>query len=874
MSEKKSEQVQRLLLSEQEITPNQANFDIKYYALDLIPNPTTSILIGTVKVVGEVLSTSLDHIELNFWDDMIITDLYSTKAPESILSYTRNNDILSIDLDAIYAQGEQFNLVIAYIGHPQNSPYYSFDFDVYNNRPIIWTLSQPYGARAWWPCKDVPSDKADSVDIRITIPNGFIAASNGKLRETAIEGSNTTYWWHEQYPIVPYLVSLAIYPYTVYSDWYIYGDNDSMEVQFYVFPDHYNLVQENYAKTVAMIEYYSEVFGQYPFIKEKYGHAEFIWGGGMEHQTITSLGGWSESLIAHELAHQWWGDMVTCNSFNHIWLNEGFATYCEALWFEHIYGQGVANDYQMDYNLYLGSGTVYVEDPLNENIFDVGLSYNKGSWILHMLRYVVGDDVFFNILKTYYESSHQYGTVTTEEFQIICEQLWGKSLDKFFHQWIYEEYFPRFSYSWEWNHNGDFYDIQLDIRQAQTNHIFWIPMDVTVTTVTEETTFVILDSLQSQSFQLSVPSEPKNIELDRDNWVLKLIEDNITDPTFDKGILLVNGVSFDTYGAEIFNAYTQHAFWGDFPISFWDCFDTPTGGYPATLPDPLGHGRIPSDILKQFSSVIWIGNNYGGDLDCWYHTAIMSYINTGGNMILITRRGQDFINYEMQQYLGMNWAEGSINEIQNCISTFPGLQNINLSGIQNYIAVFDTTLLNEQSTVLFTDTSSFDTHRGLGVWSNPQTNGKYRTEGGQFILINGRPYRFNSSQLRVNIEYILENFFAEQKSTKIAESATDILPKIYKLNQNYPNPFNPSTTISYQLPVNSKVDLSVYNILGQKVVTLISERQPAGYHTIDWNASAFASGVYYYRLKIKDSSGSDSISGKAFIDTKKLVLLR
>ena len=154
-------------------------------------------------------------MELNFWDGMAISDIHRSDSPEEQLSYTHHSDLLSISLDSVYAQGEEIRVVIAYNGQPQYSQYASFRFDSYAGEPLMWSFSEPFGARAWWPCKDVPSDKADSVDIKVTVPNKFIVASNGTLREEKINGDLTTYWWHEQYPIVTYLVSVAIYPYTV-----------------------------------------------------------------------------------------------------------------------------------------------------------------------------------------------------------------------------------------------------------------------------------------------------------------------------------------------------------------------------------------------------------------------------------------------------------------------------------------------------------------------------------------------------------------------------------------------------------------------------------------------------------------------------------
>jgi len=855
----------QIRLSELQATANQEAYNITYYSLDLRPNPKTLILTGGVEIVGNVADASIDHIELNFWSGMNITDIHITENPDVQLYYTHNDDLLSIGLDRVYLYGEEFRVFIGYYGDPQNSPYGSFDFGVHNDQPMIWTLSQPFGARAWWPCKDVPSDKADSVDVRVTVPQELIVASNGSLREKINQGNETTYWWHEQYPIVTYLVFLGIYPYSVYYDDYLYNnDTDTMKIHFYMFPENEDEIVVLNNKTKEMMGLFADLFGEYPFVEEKYGHADFLGNGAMEHQTCSSFGFWNEWVFAHELAHQWWGDFVTCENFNHIWLNEGFATYSEALWYEHLNGPGTASYYQLTANLYLGPGTVYVEDPQNDNIFDGGLSYSKGSWVLHMLRHVVGDSIFSEILQTYYGSEQfQFGTATTEEFQNLCEQISSIKLEKFFHQWIYEEYYPQYVVNWNWEQNGPSFDIELEIRQQQSNHYFWMPIDVTVNTTEGEFTFIVWDSLESQNFHISVSSEPSALQIDKNNWILKTVQEEIKDPTFDKGILLVNGVDIDIYEASIRDAYESKAFWGDFPISFWDCFNPPEGGYPSTLPSPLGHGKVPTDVLGSFSTVIWIGNNFQGDISSWYQTSILPYVKAGGNLMLMTRHGQDFINEEMRDYLGITWVENTTNTIGNCISDFQGLVSMEFTDSQSLNAVFGLNFLDDESTLLFKETTTFNEERALGVWKKPSIGGNYRPDGGQLVFISGRPYRYKNSEMRINSEYILENFFFESKIVGIDEMVHLTSPGNFDLNQNYPNPFNPKTIINYELPTTLIVDLSIYNVLGQKVVTLVSEKQKAGFHRVEWDASDLPSGIYYYRI----NTGN-------FQDVKKMILLK
>ncbi|MGD8306302.1 MAG: M1 family aminopeptidase [Ignavibacteria bacterium] len=858
MAQEKAKHYEQLLLAEQQMTSNQEAYDVKYYSLDLIPNPATSVLNGVVEIVVEVLTPTLNQVELNFWDGMSITEIYDSNFPAAQLNYNRSNDLLVIDLNHQYLQGEQFGIKVAYNGRPQESQYYSFFFSMYDGEPMIWTISSVFGARAWWPCKDIPSDKPDSVDIHVTVPDNFIVASNGALRQTTTAGNNSIYWWHEKYPIATYLVFLSIYPYDVHYDNYLYNnDSDTMQIHFYSFPGNYDQYYQINEKVKNMISCYADLFGEYPFVDEKYGQADFLWGGGMEHQTCTSYGTWNESLFAHEIAHQWWGDMITCDNFQHIWLNEGFASYAEALWFEYAYPQFTASHYQTTYQMYLGPGTVIVENPEFENIFDSGLSYNKGSWVLHMLRHIVGDGVFFNILQAYYNSpEHKYGTATTEDFQLLCEQLSGMDLGKFFHQWIYEEGYPQYFHFWDWNQTGSDYEINLEIRQEQSNYIFWMPIDVTVTTVSGETTFVVWDSLQSQLFQLTVSSEPINIELDKDDWILKTIRETFTNPTFDNGILLVNGVSFDVYGSEIRDAYENRAFWGSSEISFWDCFDTPQDGYPSTLPEPIGHGKISAETLGLFSTVIWVGNNYAGDLGRWQQAAILPYLEAGGNVILLTRKGRDYISTELQQYLGITWAEGVLNNIQNCAAVYQGLNNMSITGQQSSNALFETTLSSNESVLLFNETSSYTVPRGIGVWRKPAGGGTYNDNGGNLVFISGRPYRYNSNQLRNNIEFIFENFLGET-------SSSGLFPKGFILYQNFPNPFNPTTTISYRILEMNFITLELFDVLGNKLTTLVNEEKSTGFYNAEFDGRSLSSGVYFYKLQVGN-----------FSQTKKMVLMK
>jgi len=840
-----------LLAAEAAKTLNQAQYDVHHYDLDLDLDPAAHVLTGTVTVTAEVTGSAISAMDLNLTLNMAVS---VATAGGSNVTTSRSGAVLTVNLDRTYTTGETVVVAVTYSGNPAGG---AFGWDSFGGQHMIWTLSEPYGARNWWPCKDLNSDKADSVDIRVTVPDNLIVASNGLMVSDVDNGATRTFHWKSNYPIATYLVSLAIHPYTRYSDWYSpQGGGDPMEVQYFIYPDHVGWVEPTYDLTVPMIDVFAQAYGEYPFVDEKYGHAEFTWGGGMEHQTLTSMGGWSEDLISHELAHQWWGDMVTCEDFGHIWLNEGFATWSEAYWAEQYYDFARYQQY-MDYASYYGPGTIFVEDPLTENIFDGNLSYNKGSWIVHMLRGVLGDADFFAGLALY-RANHLYGSATTEQLQSALETVSGRDLTAFFQQWIYGEYFPIYSYGWVTGPQPG--EITVTITQEQINTgLFTMPIRLRVNTTGGSMDFKVENSQAVEDHVLTVTGTVANVELDPDRWILRQVRTEVTDPTFDQGILLVNGVHWDTYGAEISTAYADSAFWGDNPITFWDVFPEPGGGYPANLPAPIGHDAVPADILGGFSTVIWIGNNYNGDLAKWAETPIGSYLEAGGNLLLMTRLSKAFLDGDLTDYLGVTWEEEAAG-LGNCVAMAQGLVDIPFIGTQSWNDVY-LTGVGSESTLLFTDTAGFSSVRGTGVWASPAGGGAFRDTGGQLVHLAGRPYRMNHDVLRKNVEFILENYLDEpftQISAVPGGNSVQRVPAI--LGQNVPNPFNPATTISFNLAAPGPVRLSVYDISGRLVRTLVDDGEAtAGDHETVWNGldqsgRAVAAGVYFYNLKTEGYS--------------------
>ena len=507
------------------LNQNQEKIDIKFYELNLDIDFNSSRIHGSLTVNGVIGNIYPDFIELDLYDNMTVDSILQNNIP---ILYLHENDMLKIPLSDITLDDENlFSLTIFYQGTPDHCGAGGFKFDEHQNIGHVWTLSEAYCARSWWPCKDDPSDKADSVNIIISVPlePAYIVASNGLLSSTTINNNKKTYFWKERYPITTYLVSLAIYPYTKWVDQYVSPiSSDTMLIEHYVFPDRYEASYPNYSLTKDMLSFFSELFGEYPFISEKYGHADFTWGGGMEHQTLSSMGSFSQNLMVHELGHSWWGNLITCKTFNDIWLNEGFARYCQALWAEHMYGREAYFDF-MNNHAYYGAGTIYVENPSsNSQIFSAGLSYNKASWVLHMLRHKVGETMFFDILKSYASNdSLSYNAASTSDFQKVCEDISGLDFEQFFQQWIYGEKYPKYELSW-WHEGNGIYNVKID--QVQSYNFFSMPIDLKFSgsagPMLVDTTIVIENNNSSQLYEFSgFNFLVENVMLDPENWILK-----------------------------------------------------------------------------------------------------------------------------------------------------------------------------------------------------------------------------------------------------------------------------------------------------------------------------------------------------------------
>jgi aminopeptidase N len=506
---------------------SDSNLNVVYYKLSLSVKSNPDYLYGEVTISSECLSDNISDIFYDFSNNMTVD---SVCKENSKLVFQHNDNKVFISLPDSVNSGQMITIKIFYGGVPFPTGFGSFIFGTHgNNEPAIWTLSEPYGAADWFPCKNVPGDKADSSDVWINCADNLNAVSNGTLTGIDILGNGThTFKWHNSYPIVNYVISLAVSNYAQYNDYFRYSQSDSMQIVNYIYPENLGELKPQLDKTPEMLELFSQKFGLYPFIKEKYGHAEFGRIAGMENQTISSMGVFNDNIMAHELGHQWFGDKITCRDWQNIWLNEGFATYTEAVYEEAVSGKAAYDEFiksKMSFSK-TATGTIYVQDVNNINeIFSGNRSYAKGCVVLHMLRGITGDSVFFNILKTYAaHPAFAYKNAVTQDFKLISESVYGADLSYFFNEWIYGENYPKYNVSWNYEAvNSDQYKVYVNVAQ-ETNTFpvfFTMPLQIKIFTAMYDTTYTVFSNAQSQTFEFTVNSIPLSFKIDPENLILK-----------------------------------------------------------------------------------------------------------------------------------------------------------------------------------------------------------------------------------------------------------------------------------------------------------------------------------------------------------------
>lgn len=508
-----------------QVNPNTLNYDITYHKLEFTINPSVKFITGKVTTTYTALS-NMGTITFDFANSLTVS---SVKKGAANLTFVENsNNELIITLPASQLAGTSATVEINYSGVPPSNGFDSFVQSTHNGTPIIWTLSEPFGARDWWPCKQDLNDKINSIDVFITAPSQYTSVSNGIETTTpVIVGANKTTHFHHGYPIPAYLIAIACTNYTVYNQTAGTAPNEFPIIN-YVYPEDLADFQPQMGETPAIMDLYETLFELYPFRTEKYGHAQFGWGGGMEHTTVSFMANFDRQLIAHELGHQWFGDKVTCGSWNDIWLNEGFATYLAALVVENFDGPDAYISEKTGMVNYITSsptGNVYLTDTQATNvnrIFSSRLSYNKGAMVLEMLRFKMGDTAFFQAVRNYLADPNlAYKYAVTANLQTHLEAVYGQSLSEFFNDWIYKQGYPTYTISAQnWGSGQAKFTINQTQSDASVSY-FEMPVPVRVYGASgQQADLVLENTFNGQEIVMAVPFPIASVEFDPEKHII------------------------------------------------------------------------------------------------------------------------------------------------------------------------------------------------------------------------------------------------------------------------------------------------------------------------------------------------------------------
>ena len=527
------------------VNPNTLNYDITYHKLEFNLDPADHYISGTITTTYTAV-TAMNTITFDLANQLTVSSV--TKNGVS-LPYVQNAaDELVITLPSTQAAGTSATVEVTYSGPPATGEQ-AFVATEHNGVPVVWTLSEPFGARDWWPCKQDLNDKIDSIDVMITAPSQYVSVSNGVVWNEVVNGGFKTTHYHHGYPIPAYLVAIAVTNYQIYNQQAGLGTPESpyFPIINYMYPETATANQASLAVTPTIMNLYESLFGPYPFRNEKYGHAQYSGGGGMEHTTVSFMtaggsGGYSRGLIAHEMGHQWFGDKVTCGTWKDIWLNEGFAEYLSGLVVENLDGEASFINWKngkINNITSQAGGAVYLTETESQDvgrIFSSRLSYNKGAMVANMLRFKLGDDLFFQGMQNYLNAPGlAYGYAVTPDLQAQLESVSGMELDEFFNEWIYKQGYPMYDITAENIGSGQ---ARITINQS-SSHIsvpfFEMPVPIRLSGSFGQQMDIVLDNTtDGQIFIVDVPFTVTNLVFDPEkNIISKNNEVSLGTPVLD-----------------------------------------------------------------------------------------------------------------------------------------------------------------------------------------------------------------------------------------------------------------------------------------------------------------------------------------------------
>ena len=512
------------------------DYDITFYFLDIEVSNTTTFVSGNVTInAGAVVL--LDTFAFELLEVMEVDSFFMNGVKYE--TYFREGDNVLVPVAEI-PSGQSFSVQIFYQGNSGTTGFLSGLHKNYSekyDKHMVYSLSEPFGAKSWFPVKQDLEDKADSCWVFLTTGSENMAGAQGLLTNTVDLGNGKTrYEWKSNYPIDYYLISFAV---TDYMEYNIYAypeamNGDSILIQNYIYNDPQCLANNKNGMdaTAEMIEVFSDLFSLYPFHEEKYGHCLTQLGGGMEHQTMTTIGNFGFDLVAHELGHMWFGDNITCATWSDIWINEGFATYSNYLAQEYIHGWDAGKTFitgAQNSAMSQPGGSVYIpEDQITQEnqwrIFNGRLSYNKGAAIIHMLRHEIQDDeLFFDVLRTY-QTSFKDSTATGDDFKNVAENVTGMDFDQFFDQWYYGQGYPNYDLVYYMD-EGTFHLTATQTSSSPVTTLFKMLMEYRLNFDDGSDTIVKFEQTDNVNiFSVYTGKYVTSIDVDPEAWTMEKID--------------------------------------------------------------------------------------------------------------------------------------------------------------------------------------------------------------------------------------------------------------------------------------------------------------------------------------------------------------
>ncbi|MBS1783096.1 MAG: T9SS type A sorting domain-containing protein [Bacteroidetes bacterium] len=509
------------------------DYDVQYVKLDLKVSNVSTAIAGSATTIAKVVAPFLMDYFFELSNQLTIDSALVNG--QKLMAVSVAPYVWRVSLPTGLTQNSIFYVNIYYHGSPSGGTGFFTNgllqqTDGIYGVSVTHTVSAAIHSRDWWPCKQSLTDKIDSADIWITVPNGLKVAGNGLLKNITAQPTGNRYEWASRYPADYYLLSFAVAPYTEYNyQMHFSGSTDSMLIQNYLYnvPSILQQHQGQLDSLAQLINYFSSLFGRYPFYKEKFGVCMTPLAGGMENQTMVSLGSLDIQLMAHELSHQWWGDNVTCQSLADMWLNEGWATYCEQLFLEHFRGAVAAKAQRTSvFNdiLLTNIGSVYVDDTTQEGrIYSSRFTYNKGAAVAHMLRYVVNNDALYFLGLKNYHQQFKFSTATTNDLKNVMNQATGLSLDTFFQQWIFGEGFPKHNISWAQSGNNVVVKLDQFGSKPSSVSVFKMPIDIQLKSASGDTLIRVMNDRATQYYVFQWNPQMNGIVLDPNDQILNKV---------------------------------------------------------------------------------------------------------------------------------------------------------------------------------------------------------------------------------------------------------------------------------------------------------------------------------------------------------------